>query len=155
MDFVVSIGVAWIEGGARLKKWIIGVGVVVLIGIGIYFMINTKTYSFDDVTSLDKNKVTSIQIEHDNEQVVVDKKEDIQKLLNEFSGMKLKKANGAKKETKESYWIRVLEEGNVTYGFVFYDQAYLETYDGSKTKNKISEYQIVDANQVDIGQYIK
>jgi ABC-type molybdate transport system substrate-binding protein len=69
--------------------------------------------------------------------------------------MKLKKANGAKKETKESYWIRVLEEGNVTYGFVFYDQAYLETYDGSKTKNKISEYQIVDANQVDIGQYIK
>ncbi|MCY7619322.1 MULTISPECIES: hypothetical protein [Bacillus] len=93
----------------------IGVGVVVLIGIGIYFMINAKTYSFDDVTSLDKNKVTSIQIEHDNEQVVVDKKEDIQKLLNEFSGMKLKKANGAKKETKESYWIRVLEEGNVTY----------------------------------------
>ncbi|MDQ0815622.1 hypothetical protein QF033_000200 [Bacillus pumilus] len=69
----------------------IGVGVVVLIGIGIYFMINAKTYSFDDVTSLDKNKVTSIQIEHDNEQVVVDKKEDIQKLLNEFSGMKLKK----------------------------------------------------------------
>ncbi|MEK3937911.1 hypothetical protein ABEO94_16765 [Bacillus pumilus] len=138
-----------------MKKWIIGVGVVVLIGIGIYFMINTKTYSFDDVTSLDKNKVTSIQIEHDNEQVVVDKKEDIQKLLNEFSGMKLKEANGAKKETKESYWIRVLEEGNVTYGIVFYDQAYLETYDGSKTKNKISEYQIVDANQVDIGQYIK
>ncbi|PRS79917.1 MULTISPECIES: hypothetical protein [unclassified Bacillus (in: firmicutes)] len=138
-----------------MKKWIIGLVVVVLIGIGIYFMINAKTYSFDDVTSLDKNKVTSIQIEHDNEQVVVDKKEDIQKLLNEFSGMKLKKANGAKKETKESYWIRVLEEGNVTYGFVFYDQAYLETYDGSKTKNKISEYQIVDANQVDIGQYIK
>ncbi|MDQ0815623.1 hypothetical protein QF033_000201 [Bacillus pumilus] len=49
----------------------------------------------------------------------------------------------------------MLEEGNVTYGIVFYDQAYLETYDGSKTKNKISEYQIVDANQVDIGQYIK
>ncbi|XYU17646.1 hypothetical protein ACS3OL_17700 [Bacillus pumilus] len=71
----------------------IGVGVVVLIGIGIYFMINAKTYSFDDVTSLDKNKVTSIQIEHDNEQVVVDKKEDIQKLLNEFSG-----------EIKEGEW---------------------------------------------------
>lgn len=49
----------------------------------------------------------------------------------------------------------MLEDGKATYGFIFYDQAYLETYDGSKTKNRISEYQIVDANQVDMGKYIK
>ncbi|WP_238409423.1 hypothetical protein [Bacillus safensis] len=69
--------------------------------------------------------------------------------------MKLKKVNDSKKDTKESYWIRVLEDGKATYGFIFYDQDYLETYDGSKTKNRISEYQIVDTNQVDIGKYIK
>lgn len=74
MDFVVSIGVSWREGGVRLKKWVIGLVVVVLIGIGIYFMINAKTYSFDDVVSIDQHKVTSIQIEHDHKRVVLDKK---------------------------------------------------------------------------------
>ncbi|MCL6798257.1 hypothetical protein KDD79_16230 [Bacillus altitudinis] len=138
-----------------MKKWIIGLVVVMFIGIGLYFMINAKTYAFDDVVSIDKDKVTSIQIEHDDERVVVDKKEDIQKLLKKFSGIQLKKLTGSKKETKESYWIRVYENQKQMYGLIFYDQSFLDTYDGSKTKNRISEYQIVDANQVDIGQYIK
>ncbi|GAB1306542.1 DUF5301 domain-containing protein [Bacillus altitudinis] len=138
-----------------MKKWIIGLVVVIFIGIGLYFMINAKTYAFDDVVSIDKDKVTSIQIEHDDERVVVDKKEDIQKLLKKFSGIQLKKLTGSKKETKESYWIRVYENQKQMYGLTLYDQSYLETYDGSKTKNRISEYQIVDANQVDMGQYIK
>ncbi|ALM27023.1 hypothetical protein [Bacillus altitudinis] len=138
-----------------MKKWIIGLVVVIFIGIGLYFMINAKTYAFDDVVSIDKDKVTSIQIEHDDERVVVDKKEDIQKLLKKFSGIQLKKLTGSKKETKESYWIRVYENQKQMYGLIFYDQSFLDTYDGSKTKNRISEYQIVDANQVDIGQYIK
>ncbi|MED4561295.1 MULTISPECIES: hypothetical protein [Bacillus] len=138
-----------------MKKWIIGLVVVIFIGIGLYFMINAKTYAFDDVVSIDKDKVTSIQIEHDDERVVVDKKEDIQKLLKKFSGIQLKKLTGSKKETKESYWIRVYENEKQMYGLTFYDQSFLETYDGSKTKNRISEYQIFDANQVDMGQYIK
>ncbi|MCY7694478.1 DUF5301 domain-containing protein [Bacillus altitudinis] len=138
-----------------MKKWIIGLVVVIFIGIGLYFMINAKTYAFDDVVSIDKDKVTSIQIEHDDERVVVDKKEDIQKLLKKFSGIQLKKLTGSKKETKESYWIRVYENEKQMYGLTFYDQSFLETYDGSKTKNRISKYQIVDANQVDMGQYIK
>ncbi|WP_342496726.1 DUF5301 domain-containing protein [Bacillus sp. FSL K6-3149] len=138
-----------------MKKWIIGVVVVILIGMGIYFMINAKTYSFDDVVSIDRNKVTSIQIEHDNERAVLKKKEDIQKLLKELSDVKLKKMNEAKKASKESYWIRVYENEQETYGLTFYDQSFLETYDFSKKKDQTSEYQIVDANQVDIGQYIK
>ncbi|PCK23356.1 hypothetical protein CEY02_01210 [Bacillus pumilus] len=138
-----------------MKKWIIGLVVVIFIAIGIYFMMNAKTYSFGDVVSIDKNKVTSIQIEHVEEHVVVKKKEDIQKMLKEFSGIKLKKLTGSKKETKESYWLRVYEDGKATYGFIFDDQAYLETFDASKTKNRINEYRIVDANQVDIGKYMK
>ncbi|MEM5030149.1 hypothetical protein WKH33_14230 [Priestia sp. WB3] len=54
---------------------------VVSIGIGIYFMINA---TFDDVVSIEQNKVTKIQIEHDHERVVLDKKVDIQKLLKEL-----------------------------------------------------------------------
>ncbi|MEB2271690.1 DUF5301 domain-containing protein [Bacillus safensis] len=138
-----------------MKKWMIGLVVIILLGIGIYFIINAKTYSFDDVVSIDQNKVTSIQIEHDNERVMVEKKEDIQKLLKEFSGMKLKKTNETKKTSKESYWIRVYENEKETYGLTFYDQTFLETYDFSKTKDQTSEYQIVDTNQVDIGKYIK
>ncbi|MCY1119766.1 DUF5301 domain-containing protein [Bacillus safensis] len=138
-----------------MKKWMIGLIVIILLGIGIYFIINAKTYSFDDVASIDQNKVTSIQIEHDNERVMVEKKEDIQKLLKEFSGMKLKKTNEVKKASKESYWIRVYENEKEIYGLVFYDQSFLEKYDFSKTKDQTSEYQIVDANQVDIGKYIK
>lgn len=133
----------------------IGLVVIILLGIGIYFLINAKTYSFDDVVSIDQNKVTSIQIEHDNERVKVEKKADIQKLLKEFSGMKLKKTNETKKTSKESYWIRVYENKKETYGLTFYDQAILTTYDFSKTKDQTSEYQIVDANQVDMGKYIK
>lgn len=133
----------------------IGLVVIILLGIGIYFIINAKTYSFDDVASIDQNKVTSIQIEHDNERVMVEKKEDIQKLLKEFSGMKLKKTNETKKTSKESYWIRVYENEKETYGLTFYDQTFLETYDFSKTKDQTSEYQIVDTNQVDMGKYIK
>lgn len=133
----------------------IGLVVIILLGIGIYFLINANTYSFDDVASIDQNKVTSIQIEHDNERVKVEKKEDIQKLLKEFSGMKLKKTNETKKTSKESYWIRVYENEKETYGLTFYDQTFLETYDFSKTKDQTSEYQIVDTNQVDIGKYIK
>lgn len=133
----------------------IGLVVIILLGIGLYFIINAKTYSFDDVASIDQNKVTSIQIEHDNERVMVEKKEDIQKLLKEFSGMKLKKTNETKKTSKESYWIRVYENEKETYGLTFYDQTFLETYDFSKTKDQTSEYQIVDANQVDMGKYIK
>ncbi|MFP7294347.1 DUF5301 domain-containing protein [Bacillus safensis] len=138
-----------------MKKWMIGLVVIILLGIGIYFIINAKTYSFDDVASIDQNKVTSIQIEHDNERVMVEKKEDIQKLLKEFSGMKLKKTNETKKTSKESYWIRVYENEKETYGLTFYDQTFLETYDFSKTKDQTSEYQIVDTNQVDMGKYIK
>ncbi|MCU0157563.1 DUF5301 domain-containing protein [Bacillus safensis subsp. safensis] len=138
-----------------MKKWMIGLVVIILLGIGIYFLINAKTYSFDDVVSIDQNKVTSIQIEHDNERVKVEKKADIQKLLKEFSGMKLKKTNEIKKTSKESYWIRVYENKKETYGLTFYDQAFLTTYDFSKTKDQTSEYQIVDANQVDMGKYIK
>ncbi|MGG2943338.1 hypothetical protein [Bacillus safensis] len=138
-----------------MKKWMIGLVVIILLGIGIYFLINAKTYSFDDVVSIDQNKVTSIQIEHDNELVKVEKKADIQKLLKEFSGMKLKKTNEIKKTSKESYWIRVYENKKETYGLTFYDQAFLTTYDFSKTKDQTSEYQIVDANQVDMGKYIK
>ncbi|MBR0606881.1 DUF5301 domain-containing protein [Bacillus safensis] len=138
-----------------MKKWMIGLVVIILLGIGIYFLINANTYSFDDVASIDQNKVTSIQIEHDNERVKVEKKEDIQKLLKEFSGMKLKKTNETKKTSKESYWIRVYENEKETYGLTFYDQTFLETYDFSKTKDQTSEYQIVDTNQVDIGKYIK
>lgn len=133
----------------------IGLVVIILLGIGIYFLINAKTYSFDDVVSIDQNKVTSIQIEHDNERVKVEKKADIQKLLKEFSGMKLKKTNETKKTSKESYWIRVYENKKETYGLTFYDQAFLTTYDFSKTKDQTSEYQIVDANQIDMGKYIK
>lgn len=107
-----------------MKKWIIGLVVIILLGIGLYFMINAKTYSFDDVASIDQNKVTSIQIEHDNERVMVEKKEDIQKLLKEFSGVKLKKTNEVKKASKESYWIRVYENEKEIYGFVFYDQSF-------------------------------
>ncbi|OYN67806.1 DUF5301 domain-containing protein [Bacillus safensis] len=138
-----------------MKKWMIGLVVIILLGIGIYFIINAKTYSFDEVASIDQNKVTSIQIEHDNERVMVEKKEDIQKLLKEFSGMKLKKTNETKKTSKESYWIRVYENEKETYGLTFYDQTFLETYDFSKTKDQTSKYQIVDTNQVDIGKYIK
>ncbi|MGJ3416974.1 DUF5301 domain-containing protein [Bacillus sp. Je.9.29.b] len=138
-----------------MKKWMIGLVVIILLGIGIYFLINAKTYSFDDVVSIDQNKVTSIQIEHDNERVKVEKKADIQKLLKEFSGMKLKKTNETKKTSKESYWIRVYENKKETYGLTFYDQAFLTTYDFSKTKDQTSEYQIVDANQIDMGKYIK
>lgn len=83
-----------------MKKWMIGLVVIILLGIGIYFLINAKTYSFDNVASIDQNKVTSIQIEHDNERVMVEKKADIQKLLKEFSGMKLKKTNETKKLQK-------------------------------------------------------
>lgn len=155
MDFVVSIDVAWREGGVRLKKWVIGLVVVVLIGIGIYFMINAKTYSFDDVVSIDQHKVTSIQIEHDHKRVVLDKKEEIQKLLKELSDMTLKKTNEDTKASKESYWIRAYENKKETYGLTFYDQAFLTTYNFSKKKDQTNEYQIVDANQVDIGQYIK
>lgn len=133
----------------------IGLVVIILLGIGIYFLINANTYSFDDVASIDQNKVTSIQIEHDNERVKVEKKEDIQKLLKEFSGMKLKKTNEVKKASKETYWIRMYESEKEVYGLVFYDQSFLEIYDFSKTKDQTSEYQIVDANQVDMGKYIK
>lgn len=133
----------------------IGLVVIILLGIGIYFLINANTYSFDDVASIDQNKVTSIQIEHDNERVKVEKKEDIQKLLKEFSGMKLKKTNEVKKASKETYWIRMYENEKEVYGLVFYDQSFLEIYDFSKTKDQTSEYQIVDANQVDMGKYIK
>ncbi|AMM96077.1 DUF5301 domain-containing protein [Bacillus pumilus] len=138
-----------------MKKWVIGLVVVVLIGIGIYFMINAKTYSFDDVVSIDQHKVTSIQIEHDHKRVVLDKKEEIQKLLKELSDMTLKKTNEDTKASKESYWIRVYENKKETYGLTFYDQAFLTTYNFSKKKDQTNEYQIVDANQVDIGQYIK
>ncbi|MEC4586435.1 DUF5301 domain-containing protein [Bacillus safensis] len=138
-----------------MKKWMIGLVVIILLGIGIYFLINANTYSFDDVASIDQNKVTSIQIEHDNERVKVEKKEDIQKLLKEFSGMKLKKTNEVKKASKETYWIRMYENEKEVYGLVFYDQSFLEIYDFSKTKDQTSEYQIVDANQVDMGKYIK
>ncbi|WP_260856658.1 hypothetical protein [Bacillus pumilus] len=62
--------------------------------------------TFDDVVSIEQNKVTKIQIEHDHERVVLDKKEDIQKLLKELSDVTLKKTNEA---TKESYWISVYE----------------------------------------------
>ncbi len=108
---------------------------------------------------IDRDKVSSIEIEYKDQKVVMKNKEKMRQLVDELSIIKLKNTKNRMDSTKSSldepYWIRVFEDGKEKYGLTLYGQDDLESFDFSKTKNKPSEYRIVDGNHVDIGKYIK
>ncbi|MFJ5965773.1 hypothetical protein [Bacillus sp. NPDC093026] len=142
-----------------MKNWIVVFIILILLVIGFNFTLHARTFSFQDVIPIDRDKVSSIEIEYKDQKVVMKNKEKMLQLVDELSIIKLKNTKNRMDSTKSSldepYWIRVFEDGKEKYGLTLYGQDDLESFDFSKTKNKPSEYRIVDGNHVDIGKYIK
>lgn len=127
--------------------------VIVLIVFGIYYIYNSRTHSFLNVISLDKEKLTSIEIKHNDEKVILNDKGEINNFINTVSYIKLKKSNKSAKGFDESYWIRIFEDDKEVYGLTFYDNGYLYSFNFSS--DKTNKYKIVNDNDLDIKKFMR
>lgn len=69
----------------------------------------------------------------------------IQSILNVLSEMKLRKSSVLDKGLNSSYMLSIFvdhENERDLFGITLYDQNYIEIYDETKTKNKITSYKI-------------
>ncbi|MGZ9869905.1 DUF5301 domain-containing protein [Priestia endophytica] len=135
-----------------MKKFIISLIVIILIIFGIYYIYNSRTNSFNDAISVDKEKVSSIEIKNNDEKVVINNRDAINDFIDDLSNIKLKKINKSTQEFDESYWIRIFENGKEVYGLTFYDDDYVDSFDFSNKKTK--NYRIVDDSNLDIKKFL-
>ncbi len=83
-----------------MKKIVIGIGIILALVVCVVFIFQqNKSTNFEDIVSLKTEEIACIEVEKRvgdtlERRINIDKKEEIQTFLNEFSGLKLKKSNG-------------------------------------------------------------
>lgn len=131
-----------------MKKSILGLVIVILIIFATYYIYNSRTYSFNDVISVNKENISSIEIKYDDGKVVINNRAALNDFVDNLSNIKLKKDNKSTQHFDESYWIRIFENGKEIYGLTFYDNDYVDSFDFSNKKTK--NYRIVNDSNLDI-----
>ncbi|MGG4215671.1 DUF5301 domain-containing protein [Paenibacillus sp. FSL L8-0638] len=116
--------------------------------IGMVYIVNLDT-SFRKVVldRMDTAKINTILISKSpdyTDQLVKDKNE-IQSILNALAEMKLRKSSVLDKGLNSVYMLSIFvdrENERDLFGITLYDQNYIEIYDETKTKNKVTSYKI-------------
>ncbi|MFS0655448.1 hypothetical protein [Bacillus sp. 179-C3.3 HS] len=138
-----------------MKKWLVGFVMLTLVVIGIYFFLYARTLAFLDVISLERDKVSAVDIMYKDQKVLIENKEDIRQFVDELTEIKLKKAEGNQDVSKtslvESYQIRLFEGGKEAHGLTFFDQDVILI--DSKDESRV--YRIVGTNPIDIEEWIQ
>ncbi|MED3728457.1 hypothetical protein ACT6P6_10550 [Priestia endophytica] len=130
----------------------------VLVIIFIFYFYYFRTESFNQKVPLNKEKISSIEIEHNNQKVILEENGDIREFINTLSSMEVRKGKASSGGTNGSYWIRVLIKpkewyGNhkERYGFIIYGTQSVDVYNFSNRKS--TEYKIVDHKNLNWENY--
>lgn len=103
---------------------------------------------------MDTAKINTILISKSpdyTDQLVKDKNE-IQSILNALAEMKLRKSSVLDKGLNSAYMLSIFvdhENERDIFGITLYDQNYIEIYDETKTKNKVTSYKITSDYDVE------
>ncbi|MDY8024457.1 DUF5301 domain-containing protein [Paenibacillus polymyxa] len=135
----------------RRNRYILKSAIILIAAIiGMMYIVNLDT-TFRKVVldRMDTARINTILISKSpdyTDQLVKDKN-DIQSILNTLAEMKLRKSSILDKGLNSTYMLSIfVDHGNKRdlLGITLYDQNYIEIYDETKTKNKITSYKITN-----------
>ncbi|WP_339312729.1 hypothetical protein [Paenibacillus sp. FSL M7-0896] len=140
----------------KQTKYLIGIGALIIILVAAVFVYNAqKTTSFKKVVTdkINVNEVSTIYItqrssgvEVTQDEIKIEDREEITKIIAEFDKLDLKNANDGKiKFDPYTYNIQIYVNKDVRFGIDIYNKMNISLYDSSKTKNRLSDYSASNA----------
>ncbi|WP_342476857.1 hypothetical protein NYE24_24245 [Paenibacillus sp. FSL H7-0350] len=135
----------------KQTKYLIGLGALIIILVAAVVVYNSqKTTSFKKVVTdkININEISAIYItqkssgvEVRQDEIKIEDREEINKIMAEFDKLDLKNANDEKmKFDPYTYNLRIYINKEARFGIDIYNKFNISLYDSSKTKNKLSDY---------------
>ncbi|MFC6653380.1 hypothetical protein [Paenibacillus rhizoplanae] len=135
----------------KQTKYLIGIGALIIILVAAVFVYNSqKTTSFKKVVTdkINVNEISTIYItqrssgvEVTQDEIKIEDREEINKIMTEFDKLDLKNAHDRKiKFDPYTYTIRIYVNKEARFGIDIYNTMNISLYDSSKTKNRLREY---------------
>lgn len=139
--------------GITLKKTIIFSLVLVLGIFGFIYFYTLKSSSFEEIVLFNVEETTSIEIKKNSEEIILTDKNEIEKIMDDFSKIELRKNEQSDKGFNESYWISLFENNKQTYGLTFYDNNFINIY--SFETRESSQFKVINENKLEIQNLFK
>lgn len=135
----------------KQTKYLIGIGALIIILVAVVFVYNAqKTTSFKEVVTdkINVNEVSTIYItqrssgvEVTQDEIKIEDREEINKIIAEFDKLDLKNANDGKiKFDPYTYNIQIYVNKEARFGIDIYNKMNISLFDGKATKNRLREY---------------
>ncbi|WP_404359703.1 DUF5301 domain-containing protein (plasmid) [Cytobacillus firmus] len=136
-----------------MKKTIIFSLVLVLGIFGFIYFYTLKSSSFEEIVLFNVEETTSIEIKKNSEEIILTDKNEIEKIMDDFSKIELRKNEQSDKGFNESYWISLFENNKQTYGLTFYDNNFINIY--SFETRESSQFKVINENKLEIQNLFK
>ena len=136
-----------------MKKTIIFSLVLVLGIFGFIYFYTLKSSSFEEIVLFNVEETTSIEIKKNSEEIILTDKNEIEKIMDDFSKIELRKDEQSDKDFNESYWISLFENNKQTYGLTFYDNNFINIY-SFETRESI-QFKVINENKLEIQNLFK
>ncbi|MEK5468007.1 hypothetical protein MKY64_23640 [Paenibacillus sp. FSL R7-0210] len=135
----------------KQTKYLIGIGALIIILVAAVFVYNAqKTTSFKKVITdkINVNEVSTIYItqrssgvEVTQDEIKIEDREEINKIIAEFDKLDLKNANDGKiKFDPYTYNIQIYVNKEARFGIDIYNKMNISLFDGKATKNRLNQY---------------
>lgn len=135
----------------KQTKYLTGIGALIIILVAAVFVYNAqKTTSFKKVVTdkINVNEVSTIYItqrssgvEVTQDEIKIEDREEITKIIAEFDKLDLKNANDGKiKLDPYTYTIRIYVTKEARFGIDIYNKMNISLFDGKATKNRLHQY---------------
>lgn len=140
----------------KQTKYLIGIGALIIILVAAMFVYNSqKKTSFKKVVTdkINVNEVSTIYItqrssgvEVTQDEIKIEDREEINKIMTEFDKLDLKNANDGKiKFDPYTYTIRIYVNKEARFGIDIYNKINISLFDGKATKNRLRQYSTSNA----------
>ncbi|XIH35569.1 hypothetical protein C1N70_24865 (plasmid) [Cytobacillus firmus] len=136
-----------------LKKTIIFSLVIVLGIFGFIYFYTLKSSSFEEIVIFNVEEITSIEIKKNSKEIILTDKNEIEKIMDDFSKIELRKDEQSDKDFNESYWISLFENNKQTYGLTFYDNNFINIY--SFESRESSQFKVINDNKLEMQNLFK
>ncbi|EWG08608.1 DUF5301 domain-containing protein [Cytobacillus firmus] len=136
-----------------MKKTIIFSLVLVLGIFGFIYFYTLKSSSLEEIVLFNVEEITSIEIKKNSEEIILTDKNEIEKIMDDFSKIELRKNEQSDKGFNESYWISLFENNKQTYGLTFYDNNFINIY--SFETRESSQFKVINENKLEIQNLFK
>ncbi|MBN8203903.1 DUF5301 domain-containing protein [Bacillus sp. NTK034] len=136
-----------------MKKTIIFSLVIVLGIFGFIYFYTLKSSSFEEIVIFNVEEITSIEIKKNSKEIILTDKNEIEKIMDDFSKIELRKDEQSDKDFNESYWISLFENNKQTYGLTFYDNNFINIY--SFESRESSQFKVINDNKLEMQNLFK